>query len=80
MLTNLTQNWGIMRIIRLVIGGYALLEAYRGNDTLMAMLGLVLVGMALLNAGCGAQGCGVPMNKSTSKETEEVSYEEVHAK
>ena len=69
-----------MRIIRLVIGGYALLEAYRGNDTLMAMLGLVLVGMALLNAGCSAQGCGVPMNKSTGKETEDISYEEVHAK
>jgi hypothetical protein len=80
MLTNLTQNWGIMRIIRLVIGGYALIEAYRENDALMAMLGLVLVGMALLNAGCGTQGCGVPMNKSTQKETDEVSYEEVHAK
>jgi hypothetical protein len=80
MITTLTQNWGIMRMIRLVIGAYALIEAYRGDDTLMAMLGLVLVGMALLNAGCGAQGCGVPMNKSTGKETEEVSYEEVHAK
>ena len=80
MLTNLTQNWGFMRIIRLGFGVYALIEAYRGNDTLMAMLGLVLVGMALLNAGCGAQGCGVPMNKSTGKETEDVSYEEVHTK
>ncbi|MEY4273425.1 MAG: hypothetical protein RL638_373 [Bacteroidota bacterium] len=80
MLTNLTQNWGLMRIIRLLIGGYALIEAYRGNDALMAMLGFVLVGMAFLNAGCGAQGCGVPMNKSTSKETDEVSYEEVHSK
>ncbi len=80
MLTNLTQNWGLMRIIRLLIGGYALIEAYRGNDALMAMLGFVLVGMAVLNAGCGAQGCGVPMNKSTSKETDDVSYEEVHSK
>ncbi len=80
MLTNLTQNWGLMRIIRLLIGGYALIEAYRGNDALMAMLGFVLVGMAILNAGCGAQGCGVPMNKTTSKETDEVSYEEVHSK
>ncbi len=80
MLTNLTQSWGLMRIIRLLFGGYALIEAYRGNDALMAMLGFVLVGMAVLNAGCGAQGCGVPMNKSTSKETDEVSYEEVHSK
>jgi hypothetical protein len=79
MLTNLTQNWGIMRIIRLVIGGYALIEAYRGNDMLMGMLGLVLVGMAILNAGCGSQGCGVPRNKTNSKEPEELSYEEVHS-
>lgn len=69
-----------MRIIRLVIGGYALLEAYRGNDMLMALLGLVLVGMALLNAGCGAQGCGVPIKKSIKKETNDVEYEEVHSK
>ena len=80
MWTNLTQNWGLMRIIRLLIGGYALIEAFRGYDALMAILGFVLVGMAVLNAGCGAQGCGVPMNKSTSNETDEVSYEEVHSK
>jgi hypothetical protein len=80
MLTNLTQNWGIMRIIRLVIGGYALLEAYRGNDALMAMLGFVLVGMAILNAGCGAQGCGVPIQKSTTKDHDNVEYEEIHSK
>ncbi len=69
-----------MRIIRLGMGLYAMFEAYRANDTLMAMLGFVLVGMALLNAGCGAQGCGVPMHKSTEKDTEDVSYEEVHSK
>jgi hypothetical protein len=80
MLTNLTQNWGIMRIIRLVIGGYALLEAYRGDDALMAMLGFVLVGMAILNAGCGAQGCGVPIQKSTTKDHDDVEYEEIHSK
>lgn len=68
-----------MRIIRLVIGGYALVEAIKGQDTLMGLLGFVLVSLALLNAGCGAQGCGVPENKSTTKETEEVSYEEVQA-
>ena len=69
-----------MRIIRLVIGGYALLEAYRGDDALMAMLGFVLVGMAILNAGCGAQGCGVPIQKSTTKDHDDVEYEEIHSK
>jgi hypothetical protein len=80
MFTALTQNWNVMRIIRLVFGGYALIEAYRGNDMLMGMLGLVLVGMALLNAGCGAQGCGVPIQKSTAKDHDDVEYEEVHSK
>lgn len=69
-----------MRVIRLVIGGYALIEAYRGNDTLMGLIGLVLVGMALLNAGCGSQGCGVPNQKSNKIETDDVEYEEVHSK
>jgi hypothetical protein len=69
-----------MRIIRLVIGGYALIEANKGQDTLMGLLGFVLVGMAMLNAGCGAQGCGIPIQKSNQKEPEELSYEEVHSK
>jgi len=80
MLTNLTQNWGVMRIVRLVIGGYALVEAIKGQDTLMGLLGFVLVGMALLNVGCGAQGCGIPIQKSNQKDPEELIYEEVHSK
>lgn len=80
MFTTLTQNWNVMRIIRLVLGGYALIEAYRGNDILMGLLGLVLVGMALLNAGCCTQGCGVPVHKSTIKENDDVEYEEFHSK
>ncbi len=80
MLKNLLQNWNFMRIIRLVIGGYALIEAYKGQDTLMGLLGFVLVGMAMMNAGCGAQGCGIPIQKSNQKEPEELSYEEVHSK
>lgn len=80
MLKNVVQNWGLMRIIRLVIGGYALFESIKGYDTLMGLLGFVLVGMAILNVGCGAQGCGVPVNKSTSNESDEVSYEEIHSK
>jgi hypothetical protein len=46
----------------------------------MGILGLVLVGMALLNAGCGTQGCGIPVHKSTIKENDDVEYEEFHSK
>jgi hypothetical protein len=80
MLKNLLQNWNFMRIIRLVIGGYALIEAYKGQDTLMGLLGFVLVGMAMLNVGCGEQGCGVPVRKSNQAVNDAIEYEEIHSK
>lgn len=80
MLANLTQNWGFMRIIRLLMGGYALVEAYRASDVLIGMMGTVLVGMALLNAGCGSQGCGIPAARNNYTKPEEVEYEEIHSK
>ena len=43
MLANLTQNWGFMRIIRLLVGGYALFEAIRASDVLIGIMGAVLV-------------------------------------
>ena len=70
-----------MRIIRLVIGGYALLEAYRASDVMIGIMGVILAGMALLNMGCGAQGCGVPTPpREGTNNTDEVEYEEIHSK
>jgi hypothetical protein len=81
MLANLTQNWGFMRIIRLLVGGYALVEAIRASDVLIGIMGAVLMGMALFNMGCGPQGCGVPTNKSNSTHSsDEIEYEEIHSK
>ena len=80
MLTSLTQNWGFMRIIRLVIGGYALVEAIRASDVLIGIMGTVLVGMALFNLGCGAQGCGVPASRNKTTSSQELEYEEVLSK
>ena len=67
MFSSLTQKWNFMRIIRLVIGAYAIFEAIKGQDTLMGLLGFVLIGMAIFNVGCGAQGCGIPQQKSNQK-------------
>ncbi len=81
MLANLTQNWGFMRIIRLLVGGYALVEAIRVPDVLFGIMGTVLVGMALFNMGCGSQGCGIPTNQSKSTHSsDEIEYEEIHSK
>jgi hypothetical protein len=80
MLANLTQNWGFMRIIRLIIGGYALFEAVRSSDIFIGIMGTVILGMALFNIGCGPQGCGVPTNRSKSTHSDEIEYDEVHSK
>lgn len=80
MQTNLTQNWGFMRIIRLVMGGYALVEAIRASDVLIGITGSVLVGMALFNLGCGAQGCGIPAPRNKTTQSDQVEYEEILSK
>jgi len=83
MLANITQNWGFMRVIRLALGVYAMIEAVKAHELLMGMLGLLIAGMALLNMGCGTQGCGVPIVKNTKtidQNQDEVEYEEVHSK
>ncbi len=83
MISNITQNWGLMRVIRLFLGVYAMIEAVKAHELLMGILGLLIAGMALFNMGCGAQGCGIPISKNTKKEDpthEDVEYEEVHSK
>lgn len=80
MWTQISQPWGFMRITRMFIGIYAFVEAYRSNDTLIAVMGAVLVGMAVFNMGCGAQGCGIPAPKKMTDGTEDVEFEEVHSK
>ena len=80
MLANLTQNWGFMRIIRLLVGGYVLVEAIRASDVLIGIMGTVLVGMAIFNMGCGPQGCGVPTSRNKNTSSDDVEYEEIHSK
>ena len=69
MLANIIQNWGFMRVIRLALGVYAMIEAVKAHELFMGMLGLLIAGMALFNMGCGAQGCGVPIVKYCSTGT-----------
>jgi hypothetical protein len=80
MFKSLTQNWNFMRFFRLIIGLIALVEAFRSYDILVGIFGSIIVGMAILNAGCGAQGCATPVDHSKKTDLDEVEYEEVHTK
>jgi len=76
---SILKNWGTMRIIRLAVGLYAFYEAIKTPDILLISMASILTLMAVLNVGCGAQGCGIPMNRKTSKtvEKEDIDFEEV---
>ncbi len=68
-----------MRIIRLAVGLYAFYEAIKTPDILLISMASILTIMAVLNVGCGAQGCGIPTSKPTSQteDKEDIEYEEV---
>ena len=69
-----------MRVLRLGIGIWAFISAIQTREPLVGFMGLVLMGMAIMNVGCGgASGCAtyVPKEPKAKPETEEVQYEEV---
>ncbi len=71
------SNWNFMRFLRLGLGLAILFQAALAANMSMGIAGLLLTLMALLNMGCcGAGGCNVPSNKTT-KNTGDISYEEV---
>jgi len=72
------QNWSFLRIFRLLLGGFIAYDGFRTHEYLIMTLGLVFMGLAVMNRGCcGAQGCGIPTKTSQSDESVEVEYEEV---
>lgn len=74
------MNWNLMRALRLVLGLVILVQGIQAQETMYAIAGLLLSGMALANIGCcGPGGCGVPQLPINSKEpVKEIEYEEVH--
>lgn len=57
---NLFNNWDISRWIRLIAGvGGASYSLYAG-DYFLLMLGVLFVGLVVLNKGCCCGGCSTP--------------------
>lgn len=71
-----------MRMLRLVFGALAIVQAMITLDVVLAILGLVVGGMAFFNVGCCASnGCETNYKKdNTTKQITNVEYEEVVAK
>ena len=72
----LLSGWNFMRVIRLALGVFIIVQAFVLKDALLGILGFMFSGMALFNMGCcGTGGCAVPMRKAPNQK--EVNYEEV---
>jgi hypothetical protein len=79
---NILKSWGFMRVLRVVFGVYAIVQAIITLDVVLGILGLVVGGMAFLNVGCcGTSGCDINNKKDNNKkEISDVEFEEVVAK
>ncbi len=79
---RILSNWSLMRVIRLVLAGVVLTEAFRSNEVILGLLGVILLTQSVLNVGCcGSSGCDIDhaANKprSSEKSIEEVTFSEV---
>ena len=77
MLENKFRSWNFLRILRLVMGIFLVIEAVKSGMWFLVFVGVVFVAMPLLNIGCCATGnCSIPKQNS-EKAVDEVEYEEL---
>jgi len=73
----LLNNWNLMRVLRLSAGFAIIIQSILNKDTVFGIAGLLFTLMAIFNTSCcGSGACYAPVKKTT-KNTEEISYEEV---
>jgi hypothetical protein len=73
------SNWNFMRVLRLGLGIFIIVQSVIARDWTMGIIGAMFTAMPVFNIGCcGAGGCAVdPSAKRTNQSTKDVSYEEV---
>ncbi|UQA74100.1 hypothetical protein K2F45_20120 [Sphingobacterium siyangense] len=71
------RNWNLMRVLRLTLGIFIIVQGIMQKEWLLLGLGSLFSLMPLMNIGCcGVSGCNTPVRKS-NKKIEDISYEEV---
>ncbi|MEO6288823.1 MAG: hypothetical protein ABIO76_02815 [Ginsengibacter sp.] len=77
MKTLLLKNWNFMRLLRLAIGVWAVVEAFQNSNSLLGLLGGSILVMAVMNIGCCSVNgsCKTPAstNKKQSEKPGEIS-------
>lgn len=74
---NYLKNWDIMRVLRLALGIFFIVQGIMTAEWLLVGLGSLFSLMPLMNIGCcGVSGCNTPIRKSNEK-IKDITYEEV---
>jgi hypothetical protein len=75
---RILQSWDWFRIVRLVIGVSVVFQSIMMQSWLLVAAGVMLTSMAVLNIGCGLNGCStMPSVTELKKENKEVTFEEI---
>lgn len=78
MRNKILSNWNAMRVIRLGLGIFIIVQGIQTNEWMFVVLGGIFSLMPLLNIGCGgANGCSTSPMPRSGKQTEDITYDEV---
>ena len=71
------HNWNLMRLLRLMVGIFIIVQSIQTRDWTMGILGILFTIMPVFNIGCcGNSGCTTPIAK-TQETIKQITYEEV---
>lgn len=74
---NYLKRWGFMRVLRLILSIFVIVQGIQTKEWLFVALGALFSLTSLLNIGCcGASDCNIPVSKC-NKKLEDITYEEV---
>ena len=77
MIQNILKNWNLIRLLRLAMGIFLVVEAIKSGMWFLVAIGVVFVAMPLLNIGCcSTSNCSMSKKKKKNK-SDEVEYEEI---
>lgn len=77
MIQNIFKNWNFIRLLRLAMGIFLVVEAVKSGMWFLVAVGAVFVAMPLLNIGCCVNGNCSVLARNLKSTTDEVEYEEI---
>ena len=79
MKARLLAPWDWLRIVRLIIGISVIFQALYLRSGMLIAAGIMLTGMALMNMGCGVNGCSTPPTpRRQAGKVEDTQFEEIN--